>query len=70
MKKINDYLTAKAASEFLGVHINTLKNWLRCGKIKAIRSPVSGYWLYDKKDLAKIINYLNCSVETDINQDL
>ena len=43
------YYTPKEASEKLGVHWQTLKNWEKNGKIKCVRSP-GGKRYYDIKD--------------------
>ena len=43
-----DYVSSKEASEKLGVHFQTLRNWDREGKIKTIRSP-GGKRFYDIK---------------------
>ena len=43
------YYTPKEASEKLGVHWQTLKNWEKNGKINCVRSP-GGKRFYDIKD--------------------
>jgi predicted site-specific integrase-resolvase len=43
-----NYVSSKEASEKLGVHFQTLRNWDREGKIKTIRSP-GGKRFYDVK---------------------
>jgi putative resolvase len=53
------YITSKKACAELGIHPNTLRNWEKQGKIKAIRSP-SNQRMYDistfnSMDKAKII---------------
>jgi len=45
-------LTSKNASEFLGVHPNTLRSWADEGKIQYIRTP-SGQRLYDVESFTK-----------------
>ena len=47
-----DYVSSKEASEKLGVHFQTLRNWDREGKIKTIRSP-GGKRFYDVKVFQK-----------------
>ena len=44
-----NYYTPKEASEKLGVHWQTLKNWEKNGKIKCVRSP-GGKRYYDIQD--------------------
>ena len=54
-----DYVSSKEASEKLGVHFQTLRNWDREGKIKTIRSP-GGKRFYDIKSFLE---------ETDKDKD-
>ena len=49
-----NYYTPKEASEKLGVHWQTLRNWEKQGKIKAIRSP-GGKRYYDINNFIKDI---------------
>jgi excisionase family DNA binding protein len=51
-----NYYTPKEASEKLGVHWQTLKNWEKQGKIKAIRSP-GGKRYYDINNFIKDIEH-------------
>lgn len=51
MKKVNEYLSIKQASEYLGVTINTLRNWEKSSKMKVSRNPLNHYRLYDKQHL-------------------
>jgi MerR family regulatory protein len=53
--KLQDYLQIKAAAAFLGVSVNTLRNWERTGKLVAHRHPMNGYRLYLKSDLEAIL---------------
>lgn len=53
------FLKVRDAAEFLGVSLGTLRNWDRCGKVKAIRHPVNRYRLYRQTDLEALL----CSVE-------
>ena len=48
----NKYYAPKEASEKLGVHFQTLRNWEKEGKIKCIRSP-GGKRFYDLDDFLK-----------------
>ena len=52
---LNEYLTVGEAAKFLGVSTNTLRNWDRAGKVKAVRHPVNGYRLYLREDLDQIL---------------
>ncbi len=52
---IQDYLQIKAAAVFLGVSMNTLRNWERTGKLATYRHPINGYRLYKKADLEALL---------------
>lgn len=52
---LQDYLQIKAAAAFLGVSVNTLRNWERSGKLKTYRNPINGYRLYRKADLEALL---------------
>lgn len=55
MEKLDTYLTIKEAAEFLGVSLNTLRNWGRDGKVPMHRNPVNGYRLFKKSDLEQLL---------------
>ena len=46
-----DYLSLKAAAEYVGVAPQTLRRWDASGKLKPIRHPSSGYRYYKRADL-------------------
>ena len=48
-------MTVTEAAEFLGVSVNTLRNWDRAGKLKAARNPMNRYRLYEKSDLERVL---------------
>lgn len=52
---LHDYLQIKAAAAFLGVSVNTLRNWERTGKLKTYRNPINGYRLYKQADLEALL---------------
>lgn len=52
---LQNYLRITAAATFLGVSVNTLRNWERTGKIVTFRHPVNGYRLYRKADLEALL---------------
>jgi excisionase family DNA binding protein len=55
MLKMNEYLKAKQACEFLGVSRSTLKNMDRDGILVAHRAPSSKYRLYTQDQLEKFL---------------
>ena len=46
-----EYMTPKEASEIIGVHFQTLRNWEKEGKIEAIRTPGNKRYYNVKKFL-------------------
>ncbi len=56
MKRFDEYMRIKEASEFLGVTPNTLRNWEKEDKIKVYRNPQNSYRLYKKEDLEQLLN--------------
>ena len=52
---LGEYLTVKAAAEFLGVCPSTLRNWDRAGKLKPKRHPMNGYRLYRRDELEAVL---------------
>ena len=45
-----DMLTIAEVSDLLGFHEVTLRNWVRAGKLPAVR--VAGQWRFDPAELA------------------
>lgn len=56
MEKLDQYMTIKDAAAFLGVSLNTLRNWGRDGKIPMHRNPVNGYRLFKQADLQMLLD--------------
>lgn len=61
MKKIDDYLQIKEASELLGVTRATLRNWERLGKLISHRHPINRYRLYKREDLNALLQSIHAS---------
>ena len=55
MKKLNEYLTPRAAAEKLGVHELTIRRWVREGKIKAHKHPVNGRNILDPDEIEEML---------------
>lgn len=55
ISSLDDYLTIKAAAEFLGVSRSTLRNWDKNGKLKTYRNPLNGYRLYQRVELENLL---------------
>lgn len=49
-----EYLTVKAACEFLGISPNTLRSWGAAGKVTEYRHPMNNYRLFRRVDLEKV----------------
>ncbi|QBQ54306.1 MerR family transcriptional regulator [Nitrosococcus wardiae] len=50
-----NYLTISEAAMFLGVSIETLRNWDRQNKFKPARHPLNGYRLYRREELEELL---------------
>ena len=61
MKKIDEYMRIKEAATFLGVALNTLRNWEKEKKIKVYRNPQNRYRLYKREDLETLLNQIQKS---------
>jgi len=48
-------VTIKSAAEILGVSVETLRNWDRCGKLVSKRNPKNGYRLYNISEIQKLL---------------
>lgn len=59
---VQDYVQIKEAAAFLGVSLNTLRNWGRSGKIPTYRHPMNGYRLYKKTDLEALMVSIEQSI--------
>jgi hypothetical protein len=55
-QKLSEYFNIKEASEFLGVHKDTLRRWEKLEKLKSLRNPMNNYRLYKIKDLEQILS--------------
>jgi len=55
VEKLDPYLTIKDAANFLGVSVNTLRNWGRDGRLPMHRNPANGYRLFKQSDLEKFL---------------
>jgi len=60
-----EYMTPKKASEIIGVHFQTLRNWEKEGKIEAIRTPGKKRYYNVKKFLKQ---YRNEEIEKPIEK--
>ena len=59
MSKLSDFLTVGEAAEHLGVSRDSLRRWDRAGKLKARRHPITGYRLYLRDDLDRLLRHLS-----------
>lgn len=59
-------LTIQEAAHYLGVCSETLRNWDRSEKLKAIRHPINGYRLYSRAALEHLRpdNVVHCEKKT------
>jgi len=54
MENTTNFVTLKDASKILNVSPETLRNWDKQGKLKAIRHPVNKYRLYDLDEIQSL----------------
>jgi len=45
------YLTVKEVAKMLGVTPQTLRNWDKKGKLKALRNPLNNYRIYKPEEI-------------------
>ena len=64
MAKLDEYMTIKDAAEYLGVSINTLRNWANEGKFPVHRNPINNYRLIKKVDLDQLMEQVEKSAVT------
>ncbi len=61
MEKLDAYLTIREAARFLGVSVNTLRNWGRDGKVPMFRNPINDYRLFLRADLEQLLQQIEKS---------
>lgn len=54
-----DFITPNAAATMLGVHPDSVRRWIRNGKLKAFRIKDGGKLLIKKCDLNELIKPIN-----------
>lgn len=59
-----NYLTIKAAAEFVGVSPITLRRWDKAGKLKSQRHPINNYRIYAKSFLELFVKKIGVSNES------
>ena len=55
MTNLRSFMTVAEAAAYLGVSVNTLRNWGKAGRIKERRHPVNSYRLYKRAELDRIL---------------
>jgi site-specific DNA-cytosine methylase len=53
---VRNFIQIKDAARIFGVSEQTLRNWDRAGKLKALRHPINGYRLYRVGDLHALVD--------------
>lgn len=64
---MKQYLTSGEAARICGVHINTIKGWVRKGEIEAIVSP-GGHWRILSVSLVKFLQTSGMPVPDDFHE--
>ncbi len=61
MPKLDEYLHITEAAKYVGVCINTLRNWETAGKLRVYRNPLNRYRLYKTSDLDELLHLIEQS---------
>jgi len=61
MPKLDEYLHITEAAKYVGVCINTLRNWEAAGKLRVHRNPLNRYRLYKTSDLDELLRSIERS---------
>jgi len=61
MPNLDEYLHITEAAKYVGVCINTLRNWEATGKLRVHRNPMNGYRLYKVSDLDALLRQVRLS---------
>jgi DNA-binding transcriptional MerR regulator len=61
MPKLDEYLHITEAAKYVGVCINTLRNWEAAGKLRVYRNPLNRYRLYKVTDLDVLLQQIEQS---------
>ena len=48
------YYSVKDASKILGIKVRTVREWIRDGKIKAIKYPDCSWWFISQEEILRI----------------
>ena len=52
------YYRLNDAARMLGIQVRTLREWIKLGKIKAIKDANNWYWLISEDEVAKYLETL------------
>ena len=61
MPNLDEYLHITEAAKYVGVCINTLRNWEADGKLRVHRNPLNRYRLYKVSDLDALLRLIEQS---------
>jgi len=61
MPNLDEYLRITEAAKYVGVCINTLRNWEAAGKLRVHRNPLNRYRLYKVSDLNALLRQIEQS---------
>ena len=65
-KNLKDYMTIRAAAEYVGVSPDSLRRWDRAGKLRAYRHPLNRYRLYLKTELSLLLRGLQTQAKAQV----
>lgn len=61
MEQIQMYYSTEHASNLLGISARRLRDWIRDGKVKAIKYPASDRWMISKEEIERLMGNDNTS---------
>ena len=53
------YYTVRQASEILGLRVRTIREWIKLGRIKAVKLGGSNRWFISHDEIAHLVNGVN-----------
>ena len=63
----NQTFTTKQAADIVGVHKNTLLNWIKSGKVPDARRDWKRYRIWTVEEIKKLIEFKNNYKQLEIN---
>lgn len=49
------YYTIRQVANVTGAKVRTVREWIRLGKLKGVKDPISHRWYFAEKDVKKLV---------------